>query len=110
VYVGLDDGFQAKATWQSVIDNHKGADLVAIAQEKLDYLLAIEKDEQNTEKVEIELDYNPVDKKVESMSIGNDTTNIAMPDSTSITPFENFENKEAVSDTLPDDSENNEHE
>jgi TolA-binding protein len=107
VYVGLDDDFQAKATWQSVINNHKGAELVAVAQEKLDHLLAIEKEEQNTEKEEIELDYNPVDKKVESMSIGVDTTNLAIPDSSSIAPIKN---EAAVSDTLPDNSENNEHE
>jgi TolA-binding protein len=102
VYLGLEDSFQAKATWQSVIDNHKGAELVAIAQEKLDNLLALEKEEQYTEKEEIEMDYNPVEKKIESINVVVDTANFAAPDSTTFIPVEKTE---TVIDTIPDNKE-----
>ena len=71
IYVGMGDHFQAKATWQSVIDNHKGADLVAVAQQKLDNLIALEEKSEKSEKPEIEMEYNPEEKKAESIS--NDT-------------------------------------
>lgn len=57
VYVSIDDPFQAKATWQSVIDHHKGAELVAIAQQKLDDLIQKEADENKVEEVEMEMDF-----------------------------------------------------
>ena len=106
VYVGMDDNFQAKATWQSVIDHHKGADLVAIAEEKLDDLLASEKKELSSEKEEIELDYNPTDKKVENIIVGADTLNDIVSDSTEFVPTKT----ETVKDSLQDNSEKNEHE
>ena len=104
VYAGMDDDFQAKATWQSVIDNHKGADLVAIAQQKLDNLLAIEEQENKSEKPEIEMEYNPEEKKVESISV--DTTRIDMSDTTGIIQHE----IKPVRDTISDNPENDKHE
>ena len=106
VYLAMDDPFQAKATWQSVIDHHKGAELVAIAQEKLDKLLATEEKEYSTEKQEIELDYNPAEKQVENIKIGGDTLINTMPDSTEVIPIKT----EAVKDSLQDNSDKNEHE
>jgi len=57
VYVALDDPFQAKATWQSVIDHHDGQDLVMLAQQKLDNLIQSEEDENSAEVIEEEVDY-----------------------------------------------------
>jgi tetratricopeptide (TPR) repeat protein len=62
VYLGLEDPFQAKATWQSVIDHHKGEELVSIAQQKLDQLIAAEEEENNVEEEELEVDYT-IDNK-----------------------------------------------
>jgi TolA-binding protein len=45
-YLLLDDSFQAKHTWQSIIDNYEGADLKAIAQQKLDDLKKKEDDQK----------------------------------------------------------------
>jgi hypothetical protein len=59
--VGLDDPFQAKATWKSVIDHHKGPDLVAIAQQKLDDLIQQEEDANKVEEEEIEVDFIKTD-------------------------------------------------
>ena len=57
VYIALDDPFQAKATWQSVIDHHDGQDLVIVAQQKLDRLIQQEEDENSVEEIEEEVDY-----------------------------------------------------
>jgi TolA-binding protein len=57
VYLALDDPFQAKATWQSVIDHHDGQDLVIVAQQKLDRLIQQEEDENSVEEIEEEVDY-----------------------------------------------------
>jgi hypothetical protein len=104
VYEGMDDNFQAKATWQSVVDNHKGDDLVAIAQQKLDNLLALEEEESQSEKPEIEMDYNPVDNKAENIFIDPSKNNIS--DTTSNNQQEN----EYLRDTNPDNSEIDKHE
>jgi len=42
VYVKKDNSFQAKQTLQSIIDNYEGQDLVLIAREKLNAILAAE--------------------------------------------------------------------
>ncbi|NVO19971.1 MAG: tetratricopeptide repeat protein [Bacteroidetes bacterium] len=42
VYVKKDNAFQAKQTLQSIIDNYEGQDLVVIAREKLNAILATE--------------------------------------------------------------------
>lgn len=65
VYIGLDDPFQAKATWQSVIDHHKGADLVALAQQKLDALILQEENENKVIEEELEVDYNKDEKQIQ---------------------------------------------
>ncbi len=49
-YLALDDAFQAKHTWQSIIENYEGADLKAIAQQKLDDLKKKEIEERPKEK------------------------------------------------------------
>ena len=64
VYLGMEDPFQAKATWQSVIDHHKGENLVLVAQQKLDALIQLEKEESSVEEEEIELDYNKDEKQI----------------------------------------------
>lgn len=104
VYLGMEDNFQAKATWQSVIDNHKGADLVAVAQQKLNHILALEEEENKSEKPEIELEYNPEEKKAES--ILTDTLKTELPDTTGY--FQQEINP--VRDTISDNPENNKHE
>ncbi|MEI6817952.1 MAG: hypothetical protein WCL14_15195, partial [Bacteroidota bacterium] len=37
-YLMQEDAFQAKHTWQSILDNYEGEDLKAIAQQKIDDL------------------------------------------------------------------------
>jgi TolA-binding protein len=49
-YMMMDDAFQAKHTWQSIIENYEGADLKAIAQKKLDDLKKKEEDQLPKEK------------------------------------------------------------
>lgn len=58
VYLKMNDPFQAKATWQSVVDHHQGEDLRKMAQQKLDAL------DQQVEsplpvKDTVELEFNP---------------------------------------------------
>ena len=80
VYVSIDDPFQAKATWQSVIDHHKGADLVAIAQKKLDDLIQKEADENNVEEAELEIDFvKPI--AIDSAAYQNQEIEILQTDS-----------------------------
>ncbi len=64
VYLGLEDPFQAKATWQSVIDHHDGEDLVNIAIQKLDALVAAEEEENKVLEEELEIDYNKDEKLI----------------------------------------------
>jgi hypothetical protein len=45
-YVAKDDDFQAKLTLQNFIDKYEGADLKAIAQEKLNAIIQRENDEE----------------------------------------------------------------
>jgi TolA-binding protein len=47
-YVKQDNVFQAKATLQSVIDNHDGADLVNLAKSKLNAIIESEKAKQKS--------------------------------------------------------------
>lgn len=47
-YVKQDNIFQAKATLQSVIDNHDGADLVNLAKSKLNAIIEAEKSKQKS--------------------------------------------------------------
>ncbi|MBI2967864.1 MAG: tetratricopeptide repeat protein [Bacteroidetes bacterium] len=42
VYLMMNNGFQAKATLQSIIDNYEGSDLVEMAKSKLDKILESE--------------------------------------------------------------------
>ena len=64
VYLGLEDPFQAKATWQSVIDHHDGQDLVNIASQKLAALIAAEEEENKVTEDEMEIDYNKNEKQI----------------------------------------------
>ena len=68
IYVAMGDDFQAKATWKSVIEHHKGADLIAVAQQKLNELIASEEDSEKSNKKEIEMEYNPVERQIEKTS------------------------------------------
>jgi hypothetical protein len=52
----MDNIFQAKQTLQSIIDNYEGADLVEMAQDKLNIILEEEKIEQMFEESEEEFD------------------------------------------------------
>jgi TolA-binding protein len=56
VYLGMEDNFQAKATWQSVVDHYPGDDLKAIASLRIEELEAVEKMQKQT-KDTIELDF-----------------------------------------------------
>lgn len=60
VYLAKEDVFQAKYALQMVIDNHKGADLVQLAEEKLNAIVAMEEqaksEVESPEEVEIKLD------------------------------------------------------
>ena len=104
VYVGMDDHFQAKATWQSVIDNHKGNDLVALARQKLDNLLANEEKDIDSEKPEIEMEDNPEEKKAENISIDTQKRNVS--DTTSTIQHE----IKPIRDTIPNNSDKDKHE
>ena len=57
-YLQMDNGFQAKATLQSIIDNSDSEELIAIAMEKLD---KIEEEETLNKKREFE----PMDMEIE---------------------------------------------
>jgi len=61
-YLAVGNVFQAKHTLQSIIDNYEGAELRAIAIQKLDAILEQERRQNqpgNTEPVEIDLGRNP---------------------------------------------------
>ena len=45
IYIDLNKTFQAKATLESIIDNYKGFDLVNEAIEKMEFIIAKEKEE-----------------------------------------------------------------
>jgi hypothetical protein len=48
VYVKKENNFQAKQTLQSIIDNYEGQELVVIAREKLNAILATETKPETT--------------------------------------------------------------
>jgi hypothetical protein len=50
----MDNIFQAKQTLQSIIDNYEGADLVEMAQDKLNVILEEERIEEMFEETEQE--------------------------------------------------------
>ncbi len=52
VYVNLDNRLQARQTLQSIIDNYEGADLVALAKEKLKQIEDIEQQEAKQKALE----------------------------------------------------------
>lgn len=52
-YVAKDDDFQAKLTLQNLIDKYEGADLKAIAQEKLNAIIQRENDEELMKEMKI---------------------------------------------------------
>lgn len=83
VYVALEDPFQAKATWQSVIDHHDGQDLVIVAQQKLDMLLQAEEEASIVVDQEEEVDFIKEEQVIESAtdSTLDETINVLPTDS-----------------------------
>lgn len=53
IYVANYDGFQAKQTLQSIIDNYEGDDILAIANQKLEAIVKAEKALKEKEKEEL---------------------------------------------------------
>lgn len=73
-YIAKEDFYNAKVTFQSVIDNADDPELVEIAKEKLAILKANEQlDEEEEEPIEIDLNIKPDKEKNERM---NDSTEI----------------------------------
>ena len=67
VYVSTSNIVQAKATLQSIIDNYDGTDLVTIAHDKLNKIIASEKGAEQTktqEEIQIKFDNNPKNDKL----------------------------------------------
>lgn len=66
-FIAKGDYFNAKHSLQSVVDNYDGkdqAELVGLAQEKLDYIAELESQgEKSIEKQEVEIDFEGVDEK-----------------------------------------------
>jgi len=66
-FVALGDYFNAKHSLQSIIDNYDGpekAEMVKIAQEKIDAIILLENSEQRDfEDNDVEIDFNEVDPK-----------------------------------------------
>lgn len=62
IYVANYDGFQAKQTLQSILDNYEGEDILAIAREKLEAIIKAEKvmkekeELKPLEKIEVEFE------------------------------------------------------
>ncbi|MCQ2285730.1 MAG: tetratricopeptide repeat protein [Bacteroidales bacterium] len=57
-YLAKGNVFQAKHTYQSIVDNYEGADLKEIAQQKIDKIVAAEEEEKKAQEQEIELENN----------------------------------------------------
>ncbi len=70
VYVKTDNILQAKQTLQSIIDNYEGADLVQLAHEKLNGILAAEKEQ---EKIREEEARKAKEKEQETIKIEQET-------------------------------------
>tara|TARA_B100001939_G_C16945993_1_gene620373 strand:+ start:2716 stop:5943 length:3228 start_codon:yes stop_codon:yes gene_type:complete len=66
-FVALGDYFNAKHSLQSIIDNYDGpekAEMVKIAQEKIDEIILLENSDQGDfEDNDVEIDFNEVDQK-----------------------------------------------
>ena len=66
-FVALGDYFNAKHSLQSIIDNYDGpekAEMVKIAQEKIDEIILLENSDQGDfEDDDVEIDFNEVDQK-----------------------------------------------
>ena len=63
-FMALEDYFNAKHSLQSIIDNYSGqdkAELVKIAQDKIDKILAIENPPEEIKEEEVEIDFNNID-------------------------------------------------
>lgn len=64
-FVALEDYFNAKHSLQSIIDNYSGqdkAELVKIAQDKIDEILIIENPPEEIKNEEVEIDFNNIDQ------------------------------------------------
>ncbi|HIN38639.1 MAG TPA: tetratricopeptide repeat protein [Flavobacteriales bacterium] len=68
-YLQMDNGFQAKATLQSIIDNSDKQELIAIAQEKLDKIKEIEalNKKREIETIEMEIEFENYDIKYDEL-------------------------------------------
>jgi hypothetical protein len=66
-FVALGDYFNAKHSLQNIVDNYSGeskAELVKIAQEKIDTIIALENaEEQQFDTQEVEIDFENTDPK-----------------------------------------------
>jgi tetratricopeptide (TPR) repeat protein len=63
-FVALEDYFNAKHSLKSIIDNYSGkdkAELVKIAQDKIDKILVIENPTKEIKNEEVEIDFNNID-------------------------------------------------
>ena len=63
-FVALEDYFNAKHSLKSIIDNYSGkdkAELVKIAQDKIDKILEIENPPKEIKNEEVEIDFNNID-------------------------------------------------
>ncbi len=58
IYYARGNNLQAKQTLQSIIENYDGEDLVAVARQKLDAIIAAEQPAQQNEEEEIVIDIN----------------------------------------------------
>ena len=56
-------------------DHHDGEDLIAVAQQKLDALIAMEESENQAEMEEEEIDYNKDNKTIQEVSTDTTTLN-----------------------------------
>ncbi|TXC81679.1 tetratricopeptide repeat protein [Luteibaculum oceani] len=67
VYVKTDNLFQAKATLQSIIDFHEGDDLVNLAKQKMEDILALEAKQNEGDKKPTEIQFNKGDEQYEKL-------------------------------------------
>lgn len=58
IYYARGNNLQAKQTLQSIIDNYDGEDLVGVARQKLDAIVAAEQPAPQPEEEEIVIDIN----------------------------------------------------
>lgn len=110
VYIQMDDLFQAKATLESVIENHEGEELVQEAKEKYDQILAMEakENEGNEQPMELNLgDDNPEYEKLFEETEGeNEIENDTIPSTVVTAPVDTL-NKvtPAPTDTIPNNKQ-----